>query len=95
MNKWCACSRCCLSDWDQWCPGSEVSFFGELGCQNMVRGVTVECVWLVGRAGLRWVEPRVGAAGRAALGPCRPRLWVRGGGLDGRERGAHRGAGSR
>ena len=48
----------------------------------------------VGRAGLRWVGPRVGAAGRAALVPCRPRFWVRGGGLGGRECGTHRGAGS-
>ena len=48
----------------------------------------------VGRAGHRWVGPRVGAAGRAALVPCRPRFWVRGGGLGGRECGTHRGAGS-
>ena len=48
----------------------------------------------VGRAGLRFVGPRVGAAGRAALVPCRPRFWVRGGGLGGRECGTHRGAGS-
>ena len=47
----------------------------------------------VGRAGRRWVGPRVGAAGRAALVPCRPRFWVRGGGLGGRECGTHRGAG--
>ena len=49
----------------------------------------------VGRAGLRWVGPRVGAAGRAALVPCRPRFSVRGGGLGGRKCGAHRGTGSR
>ena len=49
----------------------------------------------VGRAGLRWVGPRVGAAERAAIVPCRPSFWVRVGGLGGRERGAHRGAGSR
>ena len=48
----------------------------------------------VGRAGRRWVGPRVGAAGRAALVPCRPSFCVRGGGLGGRERGDHRGAGS-
>ena len=49
----------------------------------------------VRRAGSRWVCPRVGTAGRAALVPCRPRFWVQGGGLGGRECGAHRGAGSR
>ena len=35
----------------------------------------------VGRAGHRWVGPRVGAAGRAALVPSHPRFWVLGGGL--------------
>ena len=50
---------------------------------------------MVWRAGLRWVGSRVGKAGRAALMPCRPRFWVRGGRLGGRECGAHRGAGSR
>ena len=48
----------------------------------------------VGRAGLRWVGPRVGAAGLDALVPCRPRFWVRGGGLGGRECVTLRGAGS-
>ena len=51
MNKWCACSRCCLSDWDQRCPRRVISFFGELGCQNMGSGVTVVCVWGCGGGG--------------------------------------------
>ena len=48
---------------------------------------------VVGRAVLRWVGPRIGAAWRTALVPCRPRFWVRGSGLGGLECGAHRGAG--
>ena len=97
MNKWCSCRRYCLSDWDQWCPGRAISFFGELWCQNLGRGGDCQVCGVggVGRAGRRLVGPRVGAAGRAALVPCRPRFWVRGGGLGGRECGAHRGAGSR
>ena len=58
-------------------------FLGELGCQNMGRwGYCRVCgAGGVGRAGHRRVGPRVGAAGRAALVPCRHRFWVQGGGL--------------
>ena len=96
-EQMCTCRRFCLSDWDQWCPGRVISFFRELGCQNMVSGgYCLVCgVGGVGRAGLRWVGHRVGAAGRAAIVPCSPSFWVRDGVLSGRERGAYRGTGSR
>ena len=67
-------------------------FLGELGRRYSWQMVGVGGVE---RAGHRWVGPRVVAAGRAALVPCRPSFWVRGGGLGGRECGAHRGTGSR
>ena len=92
MNRWCACSRFCLSDLDQWCPGNVISqivhfFLGELGCRNVGREGTDMRLWS------RWVGLRVGAAGRVAVVPSRSRFWVRGGGLGGRERGAHCGTG--
>ena len=72
MNKWCACSRFCLSDWDQRCPGSVISFFGELECQNMGRGGTVVCVGLGGGAGgapLGRAPGWSGMAGRPSVMP--------------------------
>ena len=67
MNKWCACSRFCLSDWDQWCPGRVISFFSELGCQNMVRVGTVSCVGRVWWGGLGSVGSVHGAELRGGV----------------------------